>query len=102
MVADALDAVPEEFAQRLENVAFMVEEDSDSGRLLGLYTGIPLTRRGDHYSAVLPDRITLFRSAICRSCRTEDEVREQVSATVLHEIGHYFGMSDARLRELGW
>lgn len=100
-VDDAVASIPDEFSSKIDNVAFLVEADSDRGTLLGLYEGIPLTKRW-HYSGVLPDRITIFQDAICRQCRTEADVREQVRATVLHEVGHYFGIGDTRLRELGW
>ena len=101
-VADALDAIPDQFATLVENVAFLVKDDSEHGNLLGLYEGIPLTKRGDRYSGAMPDRITIFKDPICRMCRTLDEVRIQVHDTVVHELGHYFGIGDAKLRELGW
>lgn len=100
-VADAIDSIPEEFAKKVENVAFLVEDDSERGNLLGLYEGVPITKR-TQYSGAMPDRITIFQDAICRQCRTEDDVRRQVHDTVVHEVGHYFGIDDARLRELGW
>jgi predicted Zn-dependent protease with MMP-like domain len=100
-VADALDSIPAEFADRVENVAILIEDDSARGNLLGLYEGVPITKRW-HYSGAMPDRITLFQDAICRMCRTEDEVRRQVHDTLVHELGHYFGIDDARLAELGW
>jgi predicted Zn-dependent protease with MMP-like domain len=100
-VQDALDSIPDEFADRVDNVAFLVEDDSERGDLLGLYQGVPATKRF-HYSGSMPDRITIYKNPICAMCRTEDEVREQVRETVIHEIGHYFGIGDARLRELGW
>ena len=99
-VDDALDSIPESFANKIVNVAFLIEDDSDDGNLFGLYQGVPLTRRGNS-SGGMPDRITIYRNAICRACRTEDEVRAQVRETVIHEIGHYFGIDDPRLRELG-
>ena len=68
--------------------------------LLGLYQGVPLTRRGIHYSGVLPDRITLFRVNLLRDAATEEEVRQRVRHTVVHEIAHFFGISDDRLREI--
>ena len=70
--------------------------------LLGLYEGIPLTSRTSEYAGVLPDRITIYRQAICAICRTEQEVDDQVRRTVIHEIAHHFGIDDNRLSELGW
>ena len=99
-IDDALDSIPENFASKIINVAFLVEDDAEGGNLFGLYEGVPLTRRGS-YSGAMPDRITIYQHAICRACRTEDEVRDQVRETVIHEIGHYFGIDDPRLRELG-
>ena len=70
---------------------------------LGLYQGIPLTNRAEYgIGAVLPDRITIFREAILRICRTEADVVRQVRITVVHEVGHHFGLDDDRLHELGW
>ena len=63
---------------------------------------MPLTRRARYYAGALPDRITIFRQAICAVCATDAEVVEQVRRTVVHEVGHHFGIGDARLRELGW
>ena len=101
-VADALDAVPYELLDMLENVVFLVEDEPESGEeLLGLYEGIPRTDRtwGD---LALPDRITIFRGPTLRLCRTVQEVRNEVAVTVVHEIAHHFGIDDARLHELGW
>jgi predicted Zn-dependent protease with MMP-like domain len=102
MVAKALDSLPDEFADRMKNVAVLVEHGPGPRGLLGLYQGIPLTSRGAGYAGVLPDRITIYQRAICAICDTEAEVIEQVRRTVIHEVGHYFGISDERLRELGW
>lgn len=110
LVADALDEIPPELAEEMENVAVVVEDwpradqvGDRHGTLLGLYEGVPLTRRDPiGYGAVLPDRITIFRGPLCERARNEDELTRQVRVTVLHEVGHYFGMSDARLHELGW
>lgn len=99
-VDDALDSIPEDFANKIVNVAFLVEDDAEGGNLFGLYVGVPLTHRSGR-SGSMPDRITIYQHAICRACWTEDQVREQVRQTVLHEIGHYFGIDDPRLRELG-
>jgi predicted Zn-dependent protease with MMP-like domain len=102
MVTEALDGVPDELGRLMRNVAVTVQHDGGPPGLLGLYQGIPLTRRTTTYAGVMPDRITIYRRAICRICRTEDEVVEQVRRTVIHEIGHHFGIGDRRLRELGW
>jgi len=102
MVEDALDGLPEQFGRLVENVAVMVAHDPGPPGLLGLYEGVPLTSRGNQYGLVLPDRITIYRQAICAICRTEQGVADQVRRTVIHEFGHYFGLDDARLSELGW
>ena len=102
MVVTALDGLPEELGRLMQNVAVTVEHDPGPPGLLGLYEGIPLTDRTSDYAGVLPDRITIYRLAICAVCGTEDEVIDQVRRTVVHEVGHHFGISDARLAELGW
>jgi predicted Zn-dependent protease with MMP-like domain len=102
MVTDALDGLPEEFGRLMRNVAVTVENGPGPPGLLGLYQGVPLTSRTTSYAGVLPDRITIYRLAICAVCQTEAEVVEQVRRTVIHEVGHYFGIDDKRLRELGW
>ncbi|MFN2545529.1 MAG: metallopeptidase family protein [Actinomycetota bacterium] len=102
LVADALDGLPDWVRERLDNVDVLIAPapPPDHPGLLGLYEGIPLTRRGYSYSGVLPDRITLFRSSILYGARTEEEVRKRVRHTVVHEIAHFFGISDDRLREI--
>jgi predicted Zn-dependent protease with MMP-like domain len=102
MVTEALDGLPEELGRIMSNVAVTVEHRRGPRGLLGLYQGIPLTRRTNTYAGVLPDRITIYRHAISAICATEDEVVDQVRRTVVHEVGHHFGIGDARLRELGW
>ena len=102
MVRTALDGLPEELGQQMRNVAVTVEHGAGPPGLLGLYEGIPLTSRTSQYAGVLPDRITIYQQAICAICRTEQEVADQVRRTVIHEIGHYFGIDDTRLHELGW
>lgn len=102
MVVTALDSLPEELGQLMRNVAVTVEHEAGRPGLLGLYQGIPLTSRGSWYAGVLPDRITIYRRAICAICNTEDEVVEQVRRTVIHEVAHHFGIGDERLAELGW
>ena len=102
LVAEAVDSLPPWVLERLENVEVLVEERPPPGEpnLLGRYHGIPLTRRSN-YAGVLPDTITLYRSTVERSARDEDELREIIAHTVEHEVAHFFGISDERLRDLG-
>jgi len=102
LVTDALDGIPADLGANMENVAIVVDDLSPPGPLLGLYEGIPLTQRGNSYSASVPDRITIYMATICGSCQTTQEVVERVRKTVIHEIGHHFGIDDQRLEELGW
>jgi predicted Zn-dependent protease with MMP-like domain len=102
MVATAMDSLPPQFGDLIKNVAVLVEHGPGPRGLLGLYEGVPLTSRTTGYAGVLPDRITIYQQAICAICSSEAEVIEQVRRTVIHEVGHYFGISDERLRELGW
>lgn len=110
LVADALDEIPPTLAAEMDNVAVVVEDWPTStqlagrnGTLLGLYEGVPLTKRDPiSYAGVAPDRITIFQGTISERARTDAELAAQVRVTVLHEVGHHFGMSDARLHELGW
>ena len=102
LVADALDSIPPELGRHMDNVWVVVEERSWGG-LLGLYEGIPLTQRDSGYvGMVMPDRIKIFRKAICAISESEEEVVEQVRTTVVHEVAHHFGIDDDRLQELGW
>ena len=102
MVASALDGLPERLGRLMSNVAVSVELGAGPSGLLGLYEGIPLTSRTTGYAGVLPDRITIYRQAICAICDTEQEVADQVRRTVIHEVAHHFGIDDRRLSELGW
>ena len=102
MVEAALDSLPERLGRLMSNVAVMVQHEPGPPGLLGLYEGIPLTSRTTGYAGVLPDRITIYRLAICAVCETEDQVIDQVRRTVVHEVGHHFGITDTRLTELGW
>lgn len=111
LVRDAVAALPPAFLERLANVEFEVrdkpaEEDLQragiqSGTLLGLYTGVPLTKRGRGYHLALPDRIIIFQRPIESQCRDEADLAQRVAQVVRHEVAHYFGISDARLLELG-
>lgn len=102
LVGDALDGIPEALAGAMENVAVFVRDRGPSPHLLGLYEGIPLTDRDAGYAGVMPDRITVYREPILARCRTEQEVVEQIRITVVHEVGHHFGIDDERLHQLGW
>ena len=102
MVITALDGLPDDLGRLMRNVAVTVEHHAGPPGLLGLYQGVPLTSRSTHYAGVLPDRITIYRRAICAVCRTEEDVAVQVRRTVVHEVANHFGIDDHRLRELGW
>lgn len=103
LVDQALDGIPDELARHMENVAVFVREGVNPN-LLGLYEGIPLTERGplSYGGMVMPDKITIYRKPILAMCHTETQVVQQVRVTVIHEVGHHFGIDDARLHELGW
>jgi predicted Zn-dependent protease with MMP-like domain len=102
LVAGALDSLPQDLGQAMRNVAVTVEHGPGPPGLLGLYQGVPLTSRTASYAGVLPDRITIYRRAICAVCASEEEVAAQVRRTVIHEVAHHFGIGDDRLSELGW
>lgn len=102
MVAESLDGLPAELADLISNMAVTIDHNDGPAGLLGLYRGIPLTQRTTSYAGVLPDHIIIYRRAICAVCRSDQEVAGQVRRTVIHEVGHHFGINDARLRELGW
>jgi predicted Zn-dependent protease with MMP-like domain len=110
LVADALDSLPAEFASRIENVEIVVEDEpspeilaglAPGTSLFGLYHGIPLTKRGT-YGNTLPDKISIYRGPITRYWRDPERIRAQIRRTVIHEVGHYFGIPEHRLHELGW
>ena len=107
LVEEALDGLPPEFAELLENVAVVVEEEPDAAvlaelgmdpeeELLGLYLGVPLTDRDTRYQA-LPDRVAIYRGPVLRSCGSRREVVREVRDTVVHELGHYFGLDDEEM-----
>jgi predicted Zn-dependent protease with MMP-like domain len=112
LVAKAVDSLPDEFHARLENIDVVVadrptpDQLAELGRkrgetLLGLYEGVPLTKRGRHYGLVVPDKVTIFQKPIEAHCRNDAEIIAEIKRVVLHEIAHHFGISDARLRQLG-
>jgi predicted Zn-dependent protease with MMP-like domain len=111
LVAQAVDDLPDEFRERLENVDIVVEDypapaqmrRMGLGRdkiLLGLYEGVPQTERGGHYGLVPPDKITIFKRSIEAKCRYGGNISAEVQRVVKHEIAHHFGISDARLHQL--
>jgi predicted Zn-dependent protease with MMP-like domain len=105
LVAEALDTVPTELAEVMDNVAIFVEDDAppEDPHLLGVYYGIPLTERDAWYgTGTLPDRISIFRNPVLAVCDTEEDVVREVRVTVVHEIAHHFGIDDDRLHELGY
>lgn len=106
--AQALETIPAALRDKLDNVAVFVEDryephpgEHPDTTLLGLYEGIPLTERGAEPWA-MPDKITLYKEPILAICHTEDEVVEQVTITVVHEVAHFFGIDDHTLQQLGW
>lgn len=111
VVSSAIDSLPEELRDRMENLEIVIADwpsPSQMSRtntrnrfgLLGLYEGIPHTRRGHGYNMVLPDKITVFRKPIEARCRTWRDVEEEITRVVLHEIAHHFGIDDATLRDI--
>ncbi len=110
VVANAVDLLPEHFAELMSNLVVQVEEAPDARTLrelgldprertlLGLYTGVPLDQRGGGYGNVLPDVIVLYRRSLLAMCPTRQDLLRQVQLTLLHEIGHHFGMSDAEMQ----
>ncbi len=115
VVGDALDRIPADLAEAMDNVVVLVQDEPDPEMLtaedydeaglptlLGLYDGIPLTERDEGWSMVLPDRILIFRGPLERWCTSREELVEEIMVTVIHEVAHHFGIPDERLHELGW
>ena len=111
LVVSALKRLPKFLRKKMENVDVVIEDRASEEvlsemelqspyQLLGLYQGVPFQRRGFYYGNVLPDKITLFQIPIESICRTREEIEEKVREVVIHEVGHYFGLDDERLREL--
>ena len=111
-VEQALGAVPDEFRRQLENVVVEVRRRPDKALMreydvpndiLGLYVGVPLEEKGLELAfAPLPDRILIFRDNLCEMCESWEELVDEIRITVLHEIGHHFGLDEQRLEELGY
>jgi len=111
LVARAVEDLPEEFLTKLENIDVVVEDYPTPGQLrqvglkhgetlLGLYEGVPQTKRGGHYGLVPPDKITIFQRSIEARCRHDTEISAEIQQVVKHEIAHHFGISDARLQQI--
>jgi len=113
LVAEALDELPDDIAEALSNISVAVERWPSPEiiktmnlrsrhELLGLYQGVPLSHRGTGYGGVLPDRITVFQGPVESTGKTKAELRESVRSVVIHEIAHHIGLSEERIRELGY
>lgn len=111
LVAEAMDAIPARYADHMNNVGFVIENDPspaqrqqmhliDGVTLFGLYEGIPLTKRTGNYSGVLPDKITIFKNPILDRVATIEQARQQINKTVWHEVAHHFGLGHDRISEL--
>ena len=113
VVKDVLEELPKEFKDKLQNIDIVIEEELDmeavkrlglgaKGRLLGLYQGVPLKNRTHYYGMVMPDKVTLYKQNIERSCEAGgSDIREGIKHVIQHEIAHHFGISDKRLKDLG-
>ena len=103
LVEAELDALPADMLEGLENIAFVIEDEPDDGEdLFGRYEGVDLTQRGQYGFGELPDRIVLFRLPHLDAAESLQELRDEVRTTLVHEIGHFYGLDDDRLHELGW
>ncbi len=113
LVDIALDTIPQNFTEKLNNIVFIVEDFpsgsdlerldmGDGSYLLGLYSGTPYTHRSSWYSGKPPDRIILFQRNIERICNTKDQLKEKIREVMVHEIAHYFGMNEDEIRDAGY
>ena len=103
LAEEALATLPEELLDDLENVAIVVEDEPEDGsETLGVYEGTALTERDSSWFGMLPDRVVLFRGPLSRMCEDEDDLFEENAITRGHENGHYHGIDEERLHELGW
>jgi predicted Zn-dependent protease with MMP-like domain len=112
LVEEALREIPRRFRAAMKNVAVVVEDeppryvleememDPDEESLFGLYQGTPLTERNWGYGNALPDRISIYQRPIEEACEDDDEIRDCIAETVIHEFGHYFGMSEEEIEEI--
>ncbi len=111
LVEEALRHIPQRFRDAMKNVAVVVEDEPSQDvlddlqmepddALFGLYQGTPLTERASSYGNTLPDRISIYQLPIEEACEDEDDVRQCVAETVIHEFGHYFGLSEEEIQEI--
>lgn len=102
-VEAALDGIDEGLSALMDNVVILVEDRNlHESTLLGLYEGIPLTEREAYGLLEMPDKVSIYRLALCEMCSTRDELVQEIRTTVIHEVAHHFGIDDERLDELGW
>ncbi len=111
VVVSALSHLPRSLKRKMENIGVVIEDQASPdqleemglhspAQLLGLYQGIPFDRRGFYYGNALPDKITLFKIPIEAACGTDEEIEERVKEVIIHEVGHYFGLDERRLRKI--
>jgi predicted Zn-dependent protease with MMP-like domain len=111
LVFKAVDDLPDEFRERMDNIDIVVQDEPTSRQLaqaglnrgetlLGLYEGVPLTHRSRHYGMVPPDKITIFQKPIEERCRGDSQIQRELQRVVKHEIAHHFGIGDARLDQI--
>jgi predicted Zn-dependent protease with MMP-like domain len=104
LVAEALDRIPPPLATLMDNVVVLVEDEPppDQGVLLGLYVGTPLTSRDSGYTFRPPDQIFVYRRPLLQMCTDVEELADEITVTVVHEVAHHFGIDDDQLHEWGW
>lgn len=104
LVVDELDRLPDDMVDGLENVVFVVEDRPEDGSLdlLGIYEGVALTERDRYGFGEMPDRIVLFREPLLAIAADEEQLRDEIHVTLVHEIAHFYGIDDDRLHDLGW
>lgn len=110
LVTQAIESLPDEFKERMENIDVVIADEPTRGQLkhlpknqtlLGLYEGVPLTKRTTSYGMIVPDKITIFQRTIEAAFNGDARIVKEIRRVVLHEIAHHFGIDDARLKELG-
>jgi predicted Zn-dependent protease with MMP-like domain len=103
--ADALENLPGSFKEKMSNVEMVISDEpakQGNSLLLGLYQGVPISERNTWYAGALPDKITLYRKNIESICRDDAEIKRQIAKTIIHEVGHHFGLSEKDIRKTGF